>query len=96
MESHHLARAALTARRPFAALRAVSDPVDRALPPLAADALGPDGRPRTGAVLAGLARRPGQLPALLAAARDSAAALAALRRFAGAGGLAGLLADAGR
>jgi nucleoside phosphorylase len=79
MESHRVAAVAAGAGLACLGVRAISDPADRALPALAADALGPDGRPRTGAVIGGLLRRPGDLPALLAAGRDSRAALAALR-----------------
>jgi hopanoid-associated phosphorylase len=79
MESHCVAAVAAGAGLACLAVRAISDPADRALPALAADALGPDGRPRIGAVIWGLLRRPGDLPALLAAGRDSRAALAALR-----------------
>lgn len=79
MESHRLAAVSARAGLPCLAVRAISDPADRALPALSAGALGPDGRPRIGAVLARLLRRPGDLPALIAAARDSRAALTALR-----------------
>ncbi len=79
MESHRVAAAAAAAGLPCIAVRAISDPAERALPRLATDALDDRGRPRIGAVLAGLLRHPGDLPALLAAGRDSRAALAALR-----------------
>lgn len=82
MESHRLVRAAAAAGIPALALRAVADPADRALPSAALGGLGPDGRPRVLPVLAGLARRPGQLPALLAVKSDVDAGLAALRRAA--------------
>ncbi len=80
MESHRVAAVARAggAKLPCLAIRAVSDPAGRRLPALAAHALGPDGTPRLGAVLRGLARRPWDLPALLAAGRDSRAALTAL------------------
>jgi nucleoside phosphorylase len=79
MESHRLATVAAEAGLPCFVVRAVSDPAGRALPALAATALDAAGRPRIGAVLAGLARRPGDLAALIRAARDSRAALATLR-----------------
>lgn len=82
METHRVALAARDLGVPCYAIRAVSDPADRALPASAADALGEDGRPRIGHVLLGLARRPWDLPSLLAAKRDSDAALAALRAVA--------------
>jgi adenosylhomocysteine nucleosidase len=78
MESHRIAAVAAEAGLPCFALRAISDQADRPLPQLAATALGADGRPRVRAVLAGLARRPADLPPLLRAARDSRTALAAL------------------
>ena len=80
MESHIAARFASACGLPFAALRAVSDPAGRALPKLAAQALRPDGGVHYGRVIAGLARRPGDLGALLEAGRDSAAAFATLKR----------------
>ena len=78
MESHRMAAMARGARLPCLAIRAVSDPSGRRLPALVANALDADGRPRPGAVLRGLARRPWDLPALIAAGRDSRAALATL------------------
>ena len=63
-------------------MRAVSDPACRALPKVAAGALDADGRPRIASVLAGVLRSPADLPALVSAARDSRAALAALRNAA--------------
>lgn len=74
METHRLARTGL----PVHAIRAIADPADRALPPLVGDALDAEGRPRIGRVIAGLVRRPGDLPALLRLRRDTAAALRAL------------------
>ena len=79
METHRLARVSMDTGADLRIVRAVSDPADRALPGLAATALGPDGRPRIGRVLRGLALRPWDLPALLAAKRDSDRALATLR-----------------
>ena len=78
MESHRVALVASAAGLPVLAVRAIGDPAGRALPALAARALGADGRPRIGPVLAGLLRRPGDLGALLRVRRDTAAALAAL------------------
>jgi len=82
MESHVVAVAAQAAGVPFAVLRAVADPADRRVPAWALVGLGPDGALRPLAVLRGLVSRPGDLPALLRLARDSGAALAALRRVA--------------
>jgi hopanoid-associated phosphorylase len=78
MESHRVALVAAAAGLPVLAVRAIADPAGRALPALAARALGADGRPRIGPVVAGLLRRPGDLAALPRVRRDTAAALAAL------------------
>ena len=83
MESHRAALLAAKAGLPLYVLRAIADPADRALPPLAANALGPDGSLRLGAILAGLARRPWSLPALWRLKRDSDAGLATLAVAAG-------------
>ncbi|HMN72676.1 MAG TPA: phosphorylase [Rhodoblastus sp.] len=80
MESHVAARFAAACGLPFAALRAVSDPASRALPKLAAQALTLAGGVDYGRVIAGLARAPRELGALLEAGRDSAAAFATLKR----------------
>jgi adenosylhomocysteine nucleosidase len=80
LESHLVADAAAAAGIPFAVLRAVADPAERALPPAALIGLDAAGRPAIGRVLLSLARQPGQLPALLQLARDTRRALAALRR----------------
>ncbi len=76
------AAAAVAARYglPFAVLRVVCDPAERALPPAALLALDAAGRIALWRVLGSLARRPGQLAALLALARDAAAARRALVR----------------
>lgn len=79
MESHRVAAVAARAGLACFAVRAVSDPAGRALPRLAQDVLDARGRARLGAVVAGVMRHPRDLPALLAAGRDSRAALAALR-----------------
>ncbi|WP_448190978.1 phosphorylase family protein [Azospirillum sp. sgz301742] len=88
MESHAVVLAARAACLPFLVLRAVADPWDVAIPPLALAGVGPDGRLRPLAVAAGLARDPRHLPALLRLAGDSRAGLAALRKaLAGLGSL---------
>jgi len=79
MESHRLAAVAMDRSLDLIIIRAISDPADRALPELAANALGPDGKPRIGQVLVELLKRPWQLSALLAAKQDSDNALATLR-----------------
>ena len=87
MESHVAARVAAHHDLPFAALRVISDTAHHDLPPAACVPLRPDGSVDLPAVLAALARQPGQLPALLRLARDTSRALAVLagllRRFDG-------------
>jgi hopanoid-associated phosphorylase len=83
MESHAVARVAARAGLPFAAVRAIADPADRALPGAALAGFGDHGDVRLGPVIGELLRHPGQLPALLGVARDSRKAMAALRRCAG-------------
>ncbi|WP_027172894.1 phosphorylase [Methylobacterium sp. 10] len=78
MESHVAAKFAARHGIPFAAIRVVCDPADRALPAFVATALKPNGDPDILAVLAALARRPSHLPALIRLARDSGRAFAAL------------------
>ena len=80
MESHVAARYAAACGKPFAALRAICDPADRALPALAARALTPNGGIDYLKVIFGLMQAPRDLGALLAAGRDSAAAFATLDR----------------
>jgi adenosylhomocysteine nucleosidase len=82
MESHAVALAARAAGLPFVVIRAIADPADRALPAAARVALDAEGRVRMLAVLAGLLRRPRDLPALLRLARQGAAGLRTLRRVA--------------
>ena len=88
MESHVAAEWANGHALPFSILRVVSDPAHRALPPLAANALTPDGRIDFSRVVMGIARRPNQLSALADAGRDARAAFGALGRC---GGLLGPL-----
>lgn len=78
LESGAVARAARRAGIPFAVLRAVCDPAERTLPPAALLALDGGGAISLMRVLASLAGRPAQLPALLGLARDAARARAAL------------------
>jgi len=80
LESHLVADAAAAAGLPFAVLRAVADPAERALPAAALIGLDAAGRPALGRILLSLARQPAQLPALLCLARDTRRALATLRR----------------
>jgi adenosylhomocysteine nucleosidase len=78
MESHEVARVAARAGVPFAVLRAVSDLADEALPLSAQAGFRPDGGVDVMAVIAGLARRPGELAALLRTARHAEAGFKAL------------------
>ena len=80
MESHFAARFAADHKTRFAILRVVSDPVDRDLPSLVTKVARSDGSIDLGAVASALVRSPAQTPGLIAAARDSAIAFAALRR----------------
>ena len=78
MESGAVARAALADAKPFAVLRAICDPAERALPPAALIALEPGGGIAVGRVGGSLLRRPSQFGALWLLARDARAARAAL------------------
>lgn len=78
LESAAVALACAKAGRPFAVLRTIADPADRAIPALALSALGPDGRPLIGNVIKGLLRRPGDLPGLIAVGLDTGKALRSL------------------
>jgi hopanoid-associated phosphorylase len=80
MESHIGAAYAAENDLPFAAVRVVSDPAERALPRLAKDALKADGRVDWAAVCSGLARAPSELATLLRAGGDAGRAFAGLRR----------------
>jgi hopanoid-associated phosphorylase len=80
VESHVVARAAARVGLPFAALRAIADPAERALPHAAVVGMGSDGRPALGAVLRSLAHNPAQLRMLLGVAADARQAMAALVR----------------
>ena len=80
MESLIAGRFALKLRIPFAILRAVADPAERDLPPLALRAVGSDGGIKPHAVIGELIRSPQQLPRLRALAADSGAAFRALKR----------------
>ena len=80
MESHIVARLAAEHRLPFAVLRVIADSAEREIPPAAFAGMTPEGRVDFRAVLAVLARAPGQLPVLLRLASDAKRALAALLR----------------
>ena len=79
MESHVAAAYAAQHGLPFAAVRVVCDPANRALPELISAALRPDGEVSLPGVLGGLLRRPMQVFAMTQLARDAAAGFRALR-----------------
>jgi adenosylhomocysteine nucleosidase len=80
MESHVAARAALRAGLPFAVLRVIADPAERALPHAAIVGMGSDGRPEIAAILRSLAQNLSQLAALVCVAWDASQAMAILLR----------------
>ena len=89
MESHVAAAFATRHGLPFGAIRVVSDRADHVLPPIAGLAMRPDGSVDVVGVMRSLARSPGQIPALVATARDAAVAfrrLGRVRRLLGLGG----------
>lgn len=79
MESHVAAAYAERHGLPFAAIRVVCDPSDRALPAFVAQALTPDGDVDVLAVLRALARGSATVGGLVSLARDSGAAFRSLR-----------------
>lgn len=83
-ESHIAARFAERIGAPFAIVRAVSDGSERTLPAAARVGLRENGRPDLSAVLACIARHPGQLPSLLQVAFEARAGLDQLARSASA------------
>jgi adenosylhomocysteine nucleosidase len=74
LESGAVARVAFMQNVPFAVLRAICDPAERALPPAALVALSTHGGIKPWRVLASIAAHPLQLPALLTLVADAAAA----------------------
>ncbi len=95
MESHAVARAARDAGLPFAVLRAVADPADRAIPSFALAGLHADGTVGAWPVVKGLLRRPWCLSAILRLGRDSKAAHRALGQAVAAGIVERMLEAAG-
>jgi adenosylhomocysteine nucleosidase len=79
MESHIAAAYATDAGLPFAALRVISDPANRALPALARDAIKPNGDIDLRRVLRGVARNPMTLHSLVSTGIDFNRALRSLR-----------------
>ena len=78
LESAAVARTAARHGLPFAALRAICDDADRALPHAALAALDGAGRIGLLRVIAAVLAHPGELPALFALGRDAARARRAL------------------
>jgi adenosylhomocysteine nucleosidase len=78
LESGSVARVAQANGLPFVAVRAISDPAERGLPPAALVALDRQGGVDLVRVLGSLLRQPSQLPALLRLAADAARARRAL------------------
>jgi hopanoid-associated phosphorylase len=78
MESHIAARLAAAHGLPFAALRIVCDPAERAIPAAAIAGFRDDGGTDLGAIFVALCRDPRQLATLLRLARDARAAFASL------------------
>jgi adenosylhomocysteine nucleosidase len=84
MESHAVATAGL----PFAILRVVVDPAERALPASVLAAVDSSGHVNMVPLIAGLLRHPREIGSLLALARDNGPARKSLRRAAAAAGRA--------
>jgi adenosylhomocysteine nucleosidase len=78
LESGAVAAVAAARGVPFVVVRAICDPAERDLPPAALIALDPAGAIGFGGVLRSVLLRPGQIPGLLALARDAALARRAL------------------
>lgn len=80
MESHVAAEFAARHDLAFAALRIVCDPAQRAMPPVVANALKPDGGVNHTAVLADILRAPTQIAALTRLAGEARVSFRALSR----------------
>lgn len=80
MESHVAAAFAGRHGLPFAAIRVICDPAERALPAFAANALTPDGEPDIKGVLSALVFGRARIGDLMRLGRDSNAAFAVLSR----------------
>jgi adenosylhomocysteine nucleosidase len=78
MESHLAARVAARFGLPFAVVRAISDAADRDLPTAVTVGMTPDGGMAMWPVIRALARRPGELPALIRTAGEAERAFRAL------------------
>ncbi len=80
MESHVVARIAVKYALPFAVLRVIADPSERALPTAVLAGMRADGSTDAPAVLRALAGDPGQIPALVRVATDAGRAFWGLFR----------------
>lgn len=80
MESHIVAEAAAAHGLPMIAIRAVTDPAERAVPRAALAAVRANGTVDFVALMRALARRPREIPALLRTALDAGAARTALEQ----------------
>lgn len=78
LESDVVAEVAARVGIPFLVVRAIADSAYRELPPAALIPLSRDGRPRLGSVVASVLRQPRQITPLIALARETRQALAAL------------------
>ncbi|MDE2318904.1 MAG: hypothetical protein KGK02_04305 [Rhodospirillales bacterium] len=78
LESGSVARIAKERKLPFAVLRAVADPAERALPPAALVALKEDGGLDIIRLMRSIARQPWQIPRLIAVGAEARAARQAL------------------
>ncbi len=86
MESHVAAVAARRAGLTVLAVRAIADPATHDVPGAALNAIGQDGRPQLGRVLAGAMSAPGELPALWRLSVHARAGLRSLRSLVGGSG----------
>ena len=86
MESHAVAAAADGAGIPFLVVRAIADPLGRAIPNWILSGITEEGSVDHGAVIAGLLGNPWDLPALIGLAGESTKAIRSLRRVARRGG----------
>jgi adenosylhomocysteine nucleosidase len=80
MESHVVATVGAAHGLPVAAMRVITDPAERALPPSAVAAMRPNGTTNIGAMIRAALMRPREIPALFQTAFDALASRATLVR----------------
>lgn len=80
MESHIAAEFAAAHSIPFAVVRAISDPAERALPSVTKNSIKPNGDIRIWRIIGKLLLHPWQLPDLIRAGQDSSAAFGILEK----------------